>query len=109
MGEHADTAFNTTGSKWLQPVSEYLGFPLDQVGASAPEIELIPQYFLSYDALWLTLVLSVVCQLTWCHLLRDTRGDSLTVDAHIAVHNCVGIDERLSVLLFFPLKNGTRN
>lgn len=38
MDEHADTSFNTTGSKWLQPVSEYLGFPLDQVGASGPEI-----------------------------------------------------------------------
>lgn len=31
MGERADSAFNTTGSKWLLPVSGYLGFPLDQV------------------------------------------------------------------------------
>lgn len=62
MGEHADTAFNTTGSKWLQPVSEYLGFPLDQVGASAPETELIPQYFLSYDASWLNM--STLCCLS---------------------------------------------
>lgn len=31
MGENADAVFKTTGSKWLIPVSEYLGFPLDQV------------------------------------------------------------------------------
>lgn len=39
MGEHADTSFNTTGSKWLQPVSEHLSFPLDQVGAPTAGLE----------------------------------------------------------------------
>ncbi|KAF7654370.1 hypothetical protein LDENG_00070370 [Lucifuga dentata] len=31
MDKQADAVFKTTGSKWLMPVSEYLGFPLDQV------------------------------------------------------------------------------
>lgn len=48
MGEHADIACNTTGFKLLQPVSEYLGFSLDQVGASAPEIYLRVQLMLLY-------------------------------------------------------------
>lgn len=34
MGEQADTAFKTTGSKWLLPVSGYLGLSLDQVGST---------------------------------------------------------------------------
>lgn len=39
MGEHADTSFNTTGSRWLQPASEHLGLPLDQVGAPTAGLE----------------------------------------------------------------------
>lgn len=35
MDERPDTAFQTTGSEWLLPVSEFLGFPLDQVGSPA--------------------------------------------------------------------------
>ncbi|XP_076008707.1 lysophospholipid acyltransferase 1 [Genypterus blacodes] len=38
MGEQADAAFKTTGSKWLLPVSEYLGFPLDQVNFLACQL-----------------------------------------------------------------------
>lgn len=74
MGEHADIAYNTTGSKLLQPVSEYLGFSLDQVGASAPEIYFRVQYFLT-DVVWLTLIRSYIffCQLTLCHFLRDMQ------------------------------------
>lgn len=60
MGEHADIACNTTGSKLLQPVSEYLGFSLDQVGASAPEIYLRVQVFFTDLALWLTLIRSYI-------------------------------------------------
>ena len=32
MGDRVDAAFKTTGSKLLLPVSEFFGFPLDQVG-----------------------------------------------------------------------------
>ena len=32
MGDPVDAAFKTTGSKLLLPVSEFFGFPLDQVG-----------------------------------------------------------------------------
>uniref|UniRef100_A0A667Z507 Membrane bound O-acyltransferase domain containing 1 n=1 Tax=Myripristis murdjan TaxID=586833 RepID=A0A667Z507_9TELE len=33
-----DAAFKTTGSKWLLPVSEYFGFPLDQVNFLACQL-----------------------------------------------------------------------
>ncbi|KAJ3597568.1 hypothetical protein NHX12_001091 [Muraenolepis orangiensis] len=33
MGDRVDAAFMTTGSKWLLPISEFFGFPLDQVFA----------------------------------------------------------------------------
>ncbi|KAM7420422.1 hypothetical protein PAMA_014915 [Pampus argenteus] len=52
MGEQADTAFKTTGSKWLLPVSEYLGFPLDQVNF------LTCQLFAVAAAFWFRLYLS---------------------------------------------------
>uniref|UniRef100_A0A669E615 Membrane bound O-acyltransferase domain containing 1 n=1 Tax=Oreochromis niloticus TaxID=8128 RepID=A0A669E615_ORENI len=38
MGEPAQTPFKTTGSQWLMPVSEYLGFPLDQVNFLACQL-----------------------------------------------------------------------
>uniref|UniRef100_A0A3Q4HUE6 Membrane bound O-acyltransferase domain containing 1 n=1 Tax=Neolamprologus brichardi TaxID=32507 RepID=A0A3Q4HUE6_NEOBR len=38
MGEPAQTPFKTTGSEWLLPVSEYLGFPLDQVNFLACQL-----------------------------------------------------------------------
>ncbi|XP_068180184.1 lysophospholipid acyltransferase 1 [Antennarius striatus] len=38
MGERTDTVFNTTGSRWLLPVSERLGFPLDQVNFLACQL-----------------------------------------------------------------------
>lgn len=37
MAEPACTAFNTTGSLLLLPVSRSLGFPLDQVTAAQPD------------------------------------------------------------------------
>ncbi|TMS11419.1 Lysophospholipid acyltransferase 1 [Larimichthys crocea] len=52
MGERADTAFNTTGSKWLLPVSGYLGFPLDQVNFLACQL------FALFAAFWFRLYLS---------------------------------------------------
>uniref|UniRef100_A0A665SV48 Membrane bound O-acyltransferase domain containing 1 n=1 Tax=Echeneis naucrates TaxID=173247 RepID=A0A665SV48_ECHNA len=52
MGEQADTAFKTTGSKWLLPVSEYLGFPLDQVNFLACQL------FALAAAFWFRLYLS---------------------------------------------------
>uniref|UniRef100_A0A8C4F8N8 Membrane bound O-acyltransferase domain containing 1 n=1 Tax=Dicentrarchus labrax TaxID=13489 RepID=A0A8C4F8N8_DICLA len=52
MGERADTAFNTTGSKWLLPVSEILGFPLDQVNFLACQL------FALAAAFWFRLYLS---------------------------------------------------
>lgn len=77
MGERADTAFKTTGSKWLLAVSEYLGFPLDQVGGSVHEsqnnediselINSIPQALLCYE--WHT-VMTVGYRLQVCHLLE---------------------------------------
>uniref|UniRef100_A0A8C7ZW07 Membrane bound O-acyltransferase domain containing 1 n=1 Tax=Oryzias sinensis TaxID=183150 RepID=A0A8C7ZW07_9TELE len=38
MGERSDAMFKTTGSKLLLPVSEYLGFPLDQVNFIACQL-----------------------------------------------------------------------
>ncbi|XP_031607670.1 lysophospholipid acyltransferase 1 [Oreochromis aureus] len=38
MGEPAQTPFKTTGSELLMPVSEYLGFPLDQVNFLACQL-----------------------------------------------------------------------
>uniref|UniRef100_A0A3Q0S7K1 Membrane bound O-acyltransferase domain containing 1 n=1 Tax=Amphilophus citrinellus TaxID=61819 RepID=A0A3Q0S7K1_AMPCI len=38
MGEPAQTPFKTTGSELLLPVSEYLGFPLDQVNFLACQL-----------------------------------------------------------------------
>uniref|UniRef100_A0A7N6FKP5 Membrane bound O-acyltransferase domain containing 1 n=1 Tax=Anabas testudineus TaxID=64144 RepID=A0A7N6FKP5_ANATE len=52
MGEQTDTAFKTTGSKWLLPVSEYLGFPLDQVNFLACQL------FALAAAFWFRLYLS---------------------------------------------------
>ncbi|XP_028281512.1 lysophospholipid acyltransferase 1 [Parambassis ranga] len=52
MGEPVDTAFKTTGSKWLLPVSEHLGFPLDQVNFLAC------QFFALAAAFWFRLYLS---------------------------------------------------
>uniref|UniRef100_A0A671XPM4 Membrane bound O-acyltransferase domain containing 1 n=1 Tax=Sparus aurata TaxID=8175 RepID=A0A671XPM4_SPAAU len=52
MGERADSAFNTTGSKWLLPVSGYLGFPLDQVNFLACQL------FALAAAFWFRLYLS---------------------------------------------------
>ncbi|XP_008298018.1 lysophospholipid acyltransferase 1 [Stegastes partitus] len=49
MGE---PAFKTTGSKWLQPVSELLGFPLDQVNF------MFCQLFALGAAFWFRLYLS---------------------------------------------------
>lgn len=52
MGDQADAAFKTTGSKWLLPVSEYFGFPLDQVNF------LVCQLFALGAAFWFRLYLS---------------------------------------------------
>ncbi|KAM3614730.1 uncharacterized protein V6R79_018570 [Siganus canaliculatus] len=52
MGKHADTAFNTTGSRLLLPVSEYLGFSLDQVNFLACQL------FALAAAFWFRLYLS---------------------------------------------------
>ncbi|KAM6995393.1 lysophospholipid acyltransferase 1 [Tautogolabrus adspersus] len=52
MGESADTTFNTTGSRWLLPVSEYLRFPLDQVNFLACQL------FALIAAFWFRLYLS---------------------------------------------------
>ncbi|KAG8010218.1 Lysophospholipid acyltransferase 1 [Nibea albiflora] len=52
MGERADPEFNTTGSKWLLPVSGYLGFPLDQVNFLACQL------FALFAAFWFRLYLS---------------------------------------------------
>ncbi|XP_068615563.1 lysophospholipid acyltransferase 1 [Brachionichthys hirsutus] len=38
MGERSDTVSNTTGSRWLLPVSERLGVPLDQVNFLACQL-----------------------------------------------------------------------
>ncbi|KAG7474074.1 hypothetical protein JOB18_001900 [Solea senegalensis] len=47
-----DSAFKTTGSQWLLPVSEYLGFPLDQVNFLACQL------FALAVAFWFRLYLS---------------------------------------------------
>uniref|UniRef100_A0A672G924 Membrane bound O-acyltransferase domain containing 1 n=1 Tax=Salarias fasciatus TaxID=181472 RepID=A0A672G924_SALFA len=52
MGDPADTAYKTTGSKWLLPVSGYLGFPLDQVNFLACQL------FALAAAFWFRLYLS---------------------------------------------------
>ncbi|CAN9513997.1 unnamed protein product [Ophioblennius macclurei] len=52
MGEPVDTAYKTTGSKWLLPVSGYLGFPLDQVNFLACQL------FALAAAFWFRLYLS---------------------------------------------------
>lgn len=52
MGERADTAFKTTGSKWLLPVSEHTGFPLDQVNFLACQL------FALVAAFWFRLYLT---------------------------------------------------
>ncbi|KAF3691708.1 Lysophospholipid acyltransferase 1 [Channa argus] len=52
MGERADTVFKTTGSKWLLPVSEYTGFPLDQVNFLACQL------FALVAAFWFRLYLT---------------------------------------------------
>ncbi|XP_068999297.1 lysophospholipid acyltransferase 1 [Embiotoca jacksoni] len=52
MGEPVDAAFKTTGSRWLQPVSECLGFPLDQVNFLACQL------FALAAAFWFRLYLS---------------------------------------------------
>lgn len=73
MGARADAEFNTTGSRWLQPVSERLGFPLDQVGASAVNQTL-------RQALWNRL--HAVSGNAGTLVGRDTRW-SPAADAHI--------------------------
>lgn len=77
MGERADSnvsARNTTGSKWLLPVSEFLGFPLDQVGVSAHKS--IKRHFPSYVVFIKNNVL--------CRNVRETCSYSTKViDAHI--------------------------
>ncbi|KAK1895199.1 Lysophospholipid acyltransferase 1 [Dissostichus eleginoides] len=52
MGEGEDTGFKTTGCKWLLPVSELLGFPLDQVNFLACQL------FALAAAFWFRLYLS---------------------------------------------------
>ncbi|KAM3873444.1 lysophospholipid acyltransferase 1 [Diretmus argenteus] len=52
MGDQGDVAFKTTGSRWLLPVSEYFGFPLDQVNF------LVCQLFALAAAFWFRLYLS---------------------------------------------------
>lgn len=52
MGEPLDTAFKSTGSLWLMPVSEYLNFPLDQVNF------ITSQLFALGAAFWFRLYLS---------------------------------------------------
>lgn len=47
MVEQADTAFKTTGCQWLLPVSELLGFPLDQVRSPTATVE-IPVWIHEY-------------------------------------------------------------
>lgn len=52
MEERPDATFRTTGSEWLLPVSEYLGFPLDQVNFMACQL------FALAAAFWFRLYLS---------------------------------------------------
>lgn len=52
MGEPLDTVFKSTGSLWLLPVSEYLGFPLEQVNFMACQL------FALAAAFWFRLYLS---------------------------------------------------
>ncbi|XP_054636805.1 lysophospholipid acyltransferase 1 isoform X2 [Dunckerocampus dactyliophorus] len=52
MGERADNVFKTTGSQWLLPVSEHLGFPLDQVNFLACQL------FALLAAFWFRVYLS---------------------------------------------------
>ncbi|XP_056142233.1 lysophospholipid acyltransferase 1 [Lampris incognitus] len=52
MGDRADAAFKTTGSKWLLPVSQFFGFPLDQVNFLACQV------FALGAAFWFRLYLS---------------------------------------------------
>ncbi|XP_072250732.1 lysophospholipid acyltransferase 1 [Leuresthes tenuis] len=52
MSERANTTFQTTGSGWLLPVSEYLEFPLDQVNFLACQL------FALAAAFWFRLYLS---------------------------------------------------
>lgn len=52
MGEQDSSVFKTTGSKWLLPVSELFGFPLDQVNFLACQV------FALGAAFWFRLYLS---------------------------------------------------
>ncbi|KAJ0000207.1 hypothetical protein NQD34_012049 [Periophthalmus magnuspinnatus] len=52
MGEPVQTAFKSTGALWLLPLSEYLGFPVDQVNF------MTSQLFALIAAFWFRLYLS---------------------------------------------------
>uniref|UniRef100_A0A3Q3WQ63 Uncharacterized protein n=1 Tax=Mola mola TaxID=94237 RepID=A0A3Q3WQ63_MOLML len=82
MGARADAEFNTTGSRWLQPVSERLGFPLDQVNF------LVCQLFALAAAFWFRLYLSPSHA---CPLVRHTVATLLGIALLIFCFGCKNI------------------